>query len=463
MRNKRGYFKFFSKKGGIIMKKIVSAFVKIAVVAMTAAVLMPAALTSATPINHSGYGQNVTDNKLEIPKEIMLRNGLVSENVGEKGNFVTPEITFTYDITPAEVQAGTIVTDASSNKSMHVKPGVAAAVTLGNGGQVAFTHSGQQVANSETISGTIVVNIEPSAFPTPGVYRYFLDDTTPISDLYATGIIRSRNTSTVDAQGQTVDSTSDERVYVEDRYLDIFISENNGEKSVSGYVLMKNNPTSNTAGIILKSEGFTTTDASGYDSYRNYFGRVSKVVAGGMGDKTHPFPFTINIDNAGAPFYCGKDPTSLTYTVTTPYSNTIYLKHGETFYIQGLNPHAKITYTENNDTNETYLVKARVDDGSSNGTLLAGGDNHEVAPGGTLAVAQFPVSNYDENNDATHVSTTATINPNTRVIFTNTIRAISPTGIILRFVPFVILLVFAASILAFSYKTKSKNKSVRSI
>lgn len=447
------------------MKKIIFTLAKtFAAVAIVAAVL-PAVYTGATVVSQNGYGIVVSDNKLEIPKQINLRNGIVENTPGTKGNFVKPEITFTYQIVPATIATGTIVTDSTdSTKTMHVYPGIAAAVSLENDGKVEFTHEAAQVASVEAISSSLIVDIDPSQFTTPGVYRYLIDDTTSIADLYDAGIVRTKNTSTVDANGQTVDSSDENRVYVEDRYLDIFIKEENGTMSIAGYVLMKNNPTNNTAGNILKSEGFTVSDQSGYDSYRNYFGRVSKNVAGGMGDKNHEFPFVVEVDNNGAPFWCGKDPDNLVYTAQASYNKNIKLKHGEIFYLQGLSPHAKVSYSETNDTTETYIVKAQVDNGSGNGTVLAGGDNTQVAPNGTLAVPQFDISNYEDVNDNTNqVGTTAVINTDTRVIFTNTIRAISPTGVILRFAPFVMLFAFAIGILAFSQTTKKKNKNVRNI
>ena len=184
-----------------------------------------------------------------------------------------------------------------------------------------------------------------------------------------------------------------------------------------------------------------------------------------MGDKNHPFPFTVTVNNNGAPFFCGKDPDHLVYTQQSAYNSSITLKHGETFYIQGLSPHAKVSYSEKNDTSETYVVKAQVDNGSGNGEVLAGSDTTQIAPNGSLAVPQFNISNYETVNNPTtnQVGVTAVIDPNTRVIYTNTIRAISPTGVILRFAPFVILFGFALAILAFSHTTKKKAKTTRNI
>ena len=448
------------------MKKLILTLLKSFAAVTAAAIVMPSVYAGATTVvSQNGYGIVVSENKLAIPKQINLRNGVVEQTPGTKGNFVKPQITFTYSITPATIADGTVVTDSTDNtRTMHVHPGVAADVSLRNEGKVVFNYESAQISSVEAISSSLKIDIDPTKFTTPGVYRYYIKDTTPIADLYNAGIVRTKNTSTVNASGQTVDSSNEDRVYVKDRYLDIFIKEENGTKSIAGYVLMKNNPTNNTAGKILKSEGFTTTDQSGYDSYRNYFGRVTKNVGVGMGDKNHPFPFTVNVDNNGAPFFCGKDPNNLVYTQPNAYDPKITLKHGETFYIQGLSPHAKVSYSEKNDTNETYVVKAQVDNGSGNGKVLAGGDTTQVAPDASLAVPQFDISNYEAVNNATdQVGVTAVINTDTRVIYTNTIRAISPTGVILRFAPFVILFGFALGLLAFSHTTKKKAKNTRNI
>ncbi len=404
------------------MKKLILTLLKSFAAVTAAAIVMPSVYAGEpTVVSQNGYGIVVSENKLAIPKEIMLRNGLVSETLGGTSDFVKPNITFTYTISPATIASNTVVTDSTSGNVMHVKAGVPSAVSLENDGKIEFVYEGGKVANSETIEKSLIVDINPNAFSVPGVYRYIIEDTTSIATLYNTGIIRSRNTSTVDANGNTVPTTDESRVFVKDRYLDIYIKEEeNGTKSIAGYVLMKNNPTNNTNGNILKSEGYTTDDGSGYDSYRNYYGRVSKIVAGGMGDKTHEFPFIVTVENNGAPFYCGKDPNNLVFTEENAYNPQIKLKHGDTFYIQGLSPHAKISYKETNDTTEKYLVKAQVDDGSSNGEVLAGGDTEEVSPNGSLSVNKFDVSNYEALYQANHhVSTTATINPSTRVKFTN--------------------------------------------
>ncbi|MBO5560212.1 MAG: hypothetical protein J6A07_01015, partial [Firmicutes bacterium] len=161
--------------------------------------------------------------------------------------------------------------------------------------------------------------------------------------------------------------------------------------------------------------------------------------------------------------------TDVTWTFvegTTPELTSVTLKHNEAVVIRGLTPHASINYTETNDTTETYnvtaeYIKAGTGQGESDHTFRTATD---VIPTGTLSLADTAekVSNYETVNSTSNVKNTATPQDIRYCQFINKIEAISPTGIIMRFAPFVILAGFALVLLALSRKTKD-NKKTRNI
>jgi hypothetical protein len=205
-----------------------------------------------------------------------------------------------------------------------------------------------------------------------------------------------------------------------------------------------------------------------------------------MGDRTHDFPFTVTIDNDGRPYHYIKytvegagrgtrrmDATDSHWVFvgenSVPELTSITLKHNEALVVRGLYAHANFYYTETNDTAETYKVAV---DYIKDGT--GGGETDEnyvaetvVAPTGTLsygsASAPILVSDYETYNSTTSVSYSAVPQKGRIVQFTNKINAISPTGIILRFIPFVVLAGFAGLLLVLAGKTKRKETKVRKI
>jgi hypothetical protein len=316
----------------------------------------------------------------------------------------------------------------------------------------------------------ITVTMNPSKFDKPGVYRYLITETTSTAELYTAGIVRT---------GHSTDP------YLTTRYLDVYVAANSAGTGfeVTGYVLHSTNDAAYTDEG--KSIGYISADHHGSDSYRNNATMLKKVVKGTMGDKTHAFLFDVSVNNLGKPFrYAvysipegqarGSRHAADDNTVTWHYVDvdhafpaTISLKHNEALVIRGLCPQATINYTENNNTSETYKVRA---DYLKDNTDLNEQDRvfqteRDVAAGGTLALSDTPknVSDYATVNSDSDVTTVPTRSDYRYVQYTNKIEAISPTGIILRFAPFVVLAGFAWLLLILAGKTKKKENKVRKI
>ncbi len=443
-----------------------SSFAKKAVAVLTVLaliVLMPLAVF-ADPDNILGsenenIGKAGAGNVVNIPKGISFRY-----DASGQVYFYPPDITYHYTIAPAAPPTGT------ANGGVAVMPGPADSASIT--GQPTFTSAERQLHNTgDEVIKYITVTIDPTKFTKPGIYRYIITDETPISDLYNAGIVRKGDTPSLS--------------YVPTRYLDVYVNSASDDSTleVGSYVLTTTNETTyDTAG---KSIGYLDADNNGFDSYRNYATMLKKVVSGSMGDRTHDFPFTVTIDNDGKPYHYIK------YTIegagrgtrvnatdshwvfvgenSVPELTSITLKHNEALVVRGLYAHANFYYTETNDTAETYKVAV---DYIKDGT--GGGETDEnyvaetvVAPTGTLsygsASAPILVSDYETYNSTTSVSYSAVPQKGRIVQFTNKINAISPTGIILRFIPFVVLAGFAGLLLVLAGKTKRKETKVRKI
>ena len=411
-------------------------------IAVVLAVLLMATSFAAfaDPIDDGAISTSSTT--LVIPKGITMKNT-------SAGSYYCPNITYTYTIAPIAPPAGTVITDSTTGASSPVEIGPAGGATLDNSGQVVFTSTLIQnvVPGGKETTQNLTVNIDLTKFTKPGIFRYKIEDTTATSALYTAGIIRHDN-------------------YKKDRYLDVYIKNGSSGLDVSGYALSQSN--SSTAGD--KDGGFTneyetTTDGSGTvtdentDVYRTYNVRLEKKVTGDMGDKNHAFPFAVSVNNGGLYYFSTTDSNN-TGAAVNGTSYTVNLKDGDTLYIRGLSPHATVGYEETNDTGETYKVtiegKSAAEETASWNTLVP---QAEVAATATATLTAGKVSNYDTENSNSSVAVDGTLTNYRDVRFTNNLASVSPTGVILRYAPFILLLACAGALVLFTRRTKSRRKS----
>ena len=390
-------------------------------------------------------GVTVTsENSLDIPKGIILEGSLAS--------VYSPNIVFTYEATAG---AAASVTDTNGITSV-ITPGVLAGITLGGDtdnnnatGAVTFTSSEQAVGQ---ITQNLTLTMNPSAFDKPGVYRYKITDTTSEAALFAAGITRPSD-------------------YDKEFFLDVYIKRGNDGLEVFGYVLMDDavdpvdSQTDKSAGFIDPSDpgsggggsGSGSTPAISMDTYTTVDIQVTKQVTGSMGDVNHDFPFTIAIDNNGLSYY-GKEGSAP--AVTDDLSSTSIsaaLHSGESYYLVGLSPKATVSYTEENDTPDTYTLtvkdsaNANVNDNATTPAAITG---ISIAPNGTKTTATLNVSNYPTANSASGTSTAVAVTTASAVTFTNNLDEISPTGVVLRIAPFVFMLAAGAFLLFLASRRK---------
>lgn len=386
--------------------------------AMTAAVIAGSAMPAMAATLPADGKISTSDTTLIIPKGVVMHNDI-------EGQYYGPTINFTYTIAPetpatpaTPTGAKPTVTDADPDTGV-VQTGVADGVTISTMPSLTSSKLNMNQAGVETQNtGGLVLAADASKFSKPGIYRYKITDTTTDAALYAAGITRGS-------------------AYQDDRWLDLYIERNAAEELVvAGYVLLKtNDPTVTTQ--TGKSQGYIQADNLGTDDYYTYNVTLAKDVEGAMGDRTHEFPFDITINNDSKTYMWQENGTdNMAETALTSAT----LKHGDVINIRGLSPRAKVSYTETIDVNDIYDVSVT---GAEDAVLVASTAKGE---GETTVLSASDVSTYLTANSATSVATTPTATNVSEVTYVNTMDTVSPTGVLLRFAPYLFML-FAGIVL----------------
>lgn len=396
---------------------------------MAAAMAVPTFVTVSAAELENGKITS-SDTSLEIPKGVTVKNAT-------DGNYYGPAVVYSYTIAPVAPVAGAKVKDASNN-DFPVEQGVVGGAVLANNGQVSFT---SEKANNVSDAGVeqtknLVINVDLSKFTKPGVYRYEIKDVTTTATLYAAGINRPDN-------------------YDTDRFLDVYIKNGDTDLMVSGYTLTTDNAVDTSSD---KDSGFTQQEEGTVtDTYRTYNIRLEKQVTGDMGDKTHEFPFTAVIENSGLTYFYGKDSNSVV-TESNAASLETTLKNADVLYIRGLSPRAKVGYTETNDTGDTYkvTVEGRAATEGDWTSLVA---EQAVAANGSAALSLGSITTYETVNNADSVKQEGALTNYRDVRYTNNLETVSPTGIVLRFAPFIIIAGIGVVLLVLTRRTRRKEES----
>ena len=126
---------------------------------------------------------------------------------------------------------------------------------------------------------------------------------------------------------------------------------------------------------------------------------------------------------------------------------TSSLKDSETYTIIGLSPLATVAVTETNDTADTYKVTINDKAGNPVNNFSA----TPVDPTYTATTGTFQVSTYA----ATGHGTSAAVDAD-NLTYINNLENISPTGVIIRTLPYIAILVLAGVMLV---TVKVLNKS----
>ena len=415
------------------------------IIAVAIAVLMVFAVSA------TAFAATVTTNEEEnlissgttyaIPKDIVVFN-TSGDSIFE------PNITYTYTVAPVDV--GQSVKDKNSHTA-NIKKGVEGGLLLSSDvtttpaatAQLQFGASDTTAATATNTEGTAIsadskkitrnltANVVISKFGTmPGIYRYKISESS--EGYQASGVTKG--------------------AYSDDRYVDVYVKWNSDGTAleVYGMTMFKADDSieyASTPDAGFKVTGYdVATEAGDIDTYHTYNVTLTKQVAGALADKNNEFPFYVGIASGAATaaeFYAtGKYAnthivfTSGSYELNPGYATgtkTLALKAGENVIFRGLPVTAALTVAEYDNTVDTYTAAA-----TSNGSGLDLTNNATArtwtTDAGAITSGTTPAAN--------------------EVIVTNTLNEVSPTGIVTRFAPYVLMIAAAVVLLIVAKKSK---------
>ena len=414
------------------------------------------AFACASIVSADGLVPNPTVESEEPNNTVSIQKQLIFINDAES-TVREPSITYTYTISAVTGLPTTenpyLVTD-DENTTVPVKSGVADAISTKTA-TIAFG-SGTSATTVTGETQTRYANFtfdHVEEFPGPGIYRYKVEETS--TSKAAVGI-------------------EEVATYNKVRYLDVYVrkaAENSDTLVIYGYVLFENangNVTFNDysdpkVNIDLKSSGYVNTENTGngeyadVDIYRTQDLTVTKTTTGLMADKSHYFPVTFTFD--------GPEPITADIPVDVVLageatldgitSNDDYLtfaagdgtfegtvRNGSSITFVGVPEGTQFTFGEENDTPDSYRVSA---------TALVGSDDQDDA---TSVLDEAVIS----AGQSTSTSTPVELSSFATVAITNTLDAISPTGFITRFAPYVLLLVGGILLIVLGRKAVNSTK-----
>lgn len=448
------------------MKKlrIFKGVVALSVISAMTLTVCTTVFADSTFTGSNGVVSIVEGNSITIRKDILVTNTDPSVT-----RVYGPDITYQYTVEPISVVSEvTKVTDEGDN-FLFVKSGIAESISLTDDKAV-FTSGEVLLTDGEaTISDTIEAQIDPTKFDAPGIYRYAITEDASTSF-----------TPKLAEQAMSRDISN----YKNRRYLDVYVKNGNSGFEINGYVLFaaatgqaiidgRAGHTDTSTGFIGKTEGFVdtvNTESAGgswagkgtlVDKYNTYNLKITKKITGDLADTSHQFPFTLSTEVAnitGRQFSYSVNVDGITGEMQTNSIGTditTNLGNNDNITIYGLPATAKFDVTERNDTSDEY--KTTVSDTISKilkNAIPVPTDTSIHAFGETTA-AKSQITNYTTINEAI-------TQRYEDMIFENTLYAVSPTGVILRAMPYAILF-GAAIVLVVLYIRSKKEKSSEDI
>lgn len=419
-------------------------------------------------------GFTAADKPVTQEKNINLQKELTVYNLNE-AKVHAPTITYEYNITagPANVKVTDETTDHESEKAVtaYTREGVLAKLKVneveGTTGTIKWEASEEVDADPEGAPNYKTLNLDFSGvvFPAAGIYRYTVTETVP--EYAASGVTETDNETNAHV-----------------RYLDVYVKpaatvSNNGNSAgdweIYGYVCTLESeeitPDGDTAEKgAVKTNGFVSgkNDGTDYsaDSYYTYNVTVSKKVANdAFAQATHAFPFTVLFTNAAITEEV--DISSSTKGTVGGFSdpdvaalsagNTkgiLTLKHESSVKYIGIPAGTKVEVYETNDmSGTTYKVTTT----RTNATTETGTDDMVISGNApTSAVAQADPKANDQSTKTT-VETVADENDGKDhvIAITNTLVTISPTGVVLRVAPYIMILAAGIILLLVSRRRKA--------
>ncbi|MGX8773525.1 MAG: DUF7601 domain-containing protein [Bacillota bacterium] len=382
------------------MKILAVVFTLMLTIGMSSAVFAESSLSGGT----AGSSDDPAGNTVTLEKALKVTN-----NSGY-GAYAT-NITYTYTL--SKFTGSGSVSDGTT--TVNFKPGELSYLAQGSTAAVDVEYSNTESTTSgQNISKDVSWTFNPAAFPSAGVYRYVVTETSDPADVSSVGIERPSGYNTT-------------------KYLDVYVQNvAGGGLEIYGYALVNTDTT--VTDQSAKSDGWN--DGDDLDSYTTYNITITNTIDGTGADLTSEWQFTVTL---GGDYSNANIDFGGTGDVSYDAEHGIVsgtLGNGETLVINGLPNTATFDITEKNPTSDTYQVTADVSGitgtTDADGDDIAGGATEDVSTGGNLANATGAIS----------------------IGVTNYLGTISPTNVIMRFAPF--LFIFGAAILLLAVMRKRK-------
>ncbi len=423
-----------------------------------------------------GSATFATDKPTTQSKSVKIAKELTVYNKDET-TVNAPTISYTYEITAgaADINVTDATTDHESGTAVTVKTkaGVTPNLVTLTGtstNTIAWTPAETVTAADDGAANIkyLTVDFSNVVFGATGVYRYVITETPPTSY----------------ADSGVTETTSAVSPHV--RYLDVYVRPapdgfTNGttaaEWDIYGYVCFVENEeitdegdTATTGAV--KTNGFVagSNDNTAYkaDSYYTFNVEISKTVTNDSFAKaTHLFPFTVIFTNAtvtqpvdiiGTTAVANNltgwtDPDSAALSEGTTKGIVKIRDNNSIKYIGIPNGTAVEVYETNDVAGVTYEVTTVTDGTTKVDTAVISG----TTP--TEAVTQETKANHQSTKAA--ITTTANEDDDTAhtVAVTNNLQLISPTGVVLRVAPFIVMLAAGIIILLVTRRYRRREEA----
>lgn len=395
------------------------------------------------------------ENSLTFYKEIVLFNTTSAE-------VHHPAIQYTYTIAGATNTSATVTDEDSDVGVVYAGVGAGEKVTITS--PVVFSNSDSETAvtpDGKVASQPVTVTVDPTVFTHAGIYRYLISEGDNSTGRTAAGVSRGNN-------------------YVSTRYLDVYVRRAvEGEGTgfvVYGYVLFEGSDTSITntnEAAALKSQGFVATETStgvygtdDVDYYETYNLKVTKNIEGALAETSHEFPFSVAFTSPvttdavieWAKGTATTDEATITGSAltlgdaTTSGYNSSAIKLADNEYVTfyGIPASTTAVVSEINDTYDIYTASQE---------SITGGTS--TAPDAVNIAAQHvDTSIYSITAVANATTTTSNSEIDTQLQVKNEIAVVSPTGIVLRVAPYVLMLGAGIFLLFISRRRKKNDDKV---
>ncbi len=412
---------------------------------MIAAVMTLGMSTSVFAANSSRDSATETDDTT-----LVMKKEVVYFNPGDSATINVPVVTYSYAVTPATVNEGITVTDSESHVAV-VNSGITDGVTMSDAsakipadatGTTDITASSTGSIYSDTFS----IEVDLSKFDHAGIYRYAISETKPenLANLgyeYATAGSSTRYLDVYISNATTGDDL------VVQGYT-LFFDEGDGADTVIDNSTTGTGETAKTEGFVHEVSGTDYTDDEYVDKYKTYNVEITKDIVGALADKTNQFPFYAKVSGG---------PSASTVTIYSVLTGTNGTKKNDITLSAGSNT----TETNIADLADDAVVTLVGVPEKSTVTLYAKNntvDTYKVTTDGLSTDLTDKSFVPDASNEATTNTVTSEEIEKIEVQFENKLDSPSPTGVILRFAPYIIMILLAGAMLIISSKKRRVQK-----